>query len=46
MIEGLISNTRLEYSGNEILKFVLEHLIPDACTFYVDEPEEWKENRF
>ena len=48
VIENFVSNTRLEYSGNETLKYVLEHLIPDACTFYIDEPGEWqeKENGF
>jgi len=48
VIEGLVSTTHLEYSGNETLKYVLEHLIPDACTFYIDEPGEWqeKENGF
>ena len=48
VIENFVSNTRLEYSGNETVKYVLEHLIPDACTFYIDEPGEWqeKENGF
>ena len=31
-----------------MLTYVLEDLIPDACTFYIDEPGEWqeKENGF
>ena len=48
VIEDFVSTTHLEDSGNETLKYVLEYLIPDACLFYVEEPDEWqkKENGF
>ena len=48
VVESFISISLLEYSENETLKYVLDHLIPDACTFYIDEPGEWqeKENGF
>ena len=48
IIHTFVSDIDLEYSENESLKYVLEHLIPDACLFYIQEPGEWqeKENGF
>lgn len=41
--EALVSDNELEYSEDENLKCVLEHILPDACLLYIDEPGDERE---
>lgn len=43
MFEDYFLGIDLEYLEDDLLKYVLEHLIPDACLFYIVEPGEWYE---